>query len=282
MSLLNWRTTILAGALALTAGAASAQSSGGGIQPQAGIPSMQMPGALQGVGFEQRLNETLPLDLMFADEDGRQVRLGEYFNRRPVVLAFVYYECPMLCSQVMNGITSALTALDERVGADFEVVAVSFDPRETPMLAAAKKKSYVDRYNRDGAEHGFHFLTGSEASIKALTAAAGFKYAWDEQTQQFAHASGFAVATPAGKLSRYFFGIEYAPRDIKFALIESSAGRVGSLVDQILLYCYHYDAGTGSYSFVAMKAVQLGGAFTLLALVGFVVVAIRREHRAGH
>jgi len=282
MYLVNWRTTVLASALALTTAAVSAQSSDGGVRPQSGIPSAQMPGALQGVEFEQRLNETLPLDLTFVDEDGREVRLGEYFNRRPVVLAFVYYECPMLCSQVMNGVTSALTALDERVGADFEVVAVSFDPRETPIMAAAKKKSYVDRYNRDGSERGFHFLTGSEASIKALTAAAGFKYAWDQETQQFAHASGFVVATPAGKLSRYFFGIEYAPRDVKFALIESSAGRVGSLVDQVLLYCYHYDPKTGSYSFVAMKAVQLGGAFTLLALVGFVVVAIRREHRVGH
>jgi protein SCO1/2 len=282
MSLVNWRTTVLASAMALASAVVSAQSSSGGLQPQPGVPSSQMPGALQDVGFEQRLNETLPLDLVFRDEDNREVRLGEYFDRRPVVLAFVYYECPMLCSQVMNGVTSALTALDERVGSDFEVVAVSFDPRETPMMAAAKKKSYVDRYNRANAAHGFHFLTGSEASIKALTAAAGFKYAWDDQTQQFAHASGFVVATPEGKLSRYFFGIEYAPRDVKFALIESSAGRVGSLVDQVLLYCYHYDPKTGSYSFVAMKAVQLGGAFTLLALVGFVVVAIRREHRVGH
>jgi protein SCO1/2 len=188
----------------------------------------------------------------------------------------------MLCSQVLNGLTSALVALVETAGNDYEVVAVSFDPRDTAAAAAAKKKSYLDRYNRSGSERGFHFLTGSEASVKALTAAAGFKYAWDEKTQQFAHASGFVVATPQGKLSRYFFGIEYAPRDLKFALIESSAGRVGSLVDQLLLYCYHYDPKTGSYSFVAMKAIQLGGALTLLALVGFVVVAIRREHRVGH
>lgn len=282
MALVNWRTAVLAGAVALGPAVVSAQSSGGGVRPQPGIPSSQMVGALQEVGFEQRLNETLPLDLMFKDEDGRDVRLGDYFNRRPVVLAFVYYECPMLCSQVMNGVTSALTALDERAAADFEVVAVSFDPRETPIMAAAKKKSYVDRYNRAGADRGFHFLTGSEASIKALTAAAGFRYAWDDQTQQFAHASGFVVATPAGKLSRYFFGIEYAPRDVKFALIESSAGRVGSLVDQVLLYCYHYDPKTGSYSFVAMKAVQVGGAFTLLAMAGFVIVAIRRDYRVGH
>lgn len=277
---IGW-TAVLAGVMTLGSVLVSAQG-GGGLAPQGGLPSSQMPGALQNVEFVQRLNEPLPLDLRFADEDGREVALGTYFERRPVVLAFVYYECPMLCSQVLNGITSALSALDERAGSDYEVVAVSFDPRDTPVAAAAKKKAYVDRYNRSGSEQGFHFLTGSEASVRALADAAGFKYAWDEETQQFAHASGFVVATPAGTLSRYFFGIEYAPRDLKFALIESSAGRVGSLVDQVLLYCYHYDPKTGSYSFVAMKAIQLGGALTLLALAGFVVVAIRREQRAGH
>lgn len=281
-TLVKLRAVVVASILALTAAVVSAQTGGEGMRPQAGIPSSQMPGALEGVEFEQRLNTALPLDLAFLDESGREVKLGDYFVRRPVVLTFVYYECAMLCSQVMNGVTSALSALDETAGRDFEVVAVSFDPRDTPMAAAAKKKAYVDRYGRQGAEQGFHFLTGSEASIKALTDAAGFKYAWDEETQQFAHASGFVVATPDGTLSRYFFGIEYAPRDIKFALVESSAGRVGSLVDQVLLYCYHYDPKTGSYSFVAMKAVRVGGAFTLLALAGFVVVALRREHRAGH
>ena len=279
--LVNGSVAVLAGVMTLVSAVVSAQS-GGGIRPQPGVPSSQMPDELRSVEFVQRLNEPLPLDLAFTDEDGRPVRLGDYFSRKPVVLAFVYYDCTMLCSQVLNGVASALVALDETAGRDFEVLAVSFDPRDTPIAAAAKKKSYVDRYNRAGAERGFHFLTGSDASIKALTEAAGFKYAWDEKTQQFAHASGFVVATPQGKLSRYFFGIEYAPRDLKFALIESSAGRVGNLVDQVLLYCYHYDPKTGSYSFVAMKAVQLGGAFTLLALVGFVVVALRREHRAGH
>jgi protein SCO1/2 len=275
------RTAVLAGAMALISAVVSAQGAEG-LRATPGVPSSQMPVELQQVEFAQRLNETLPLDLMFTDESGRSVALGEYFSRRPVILAFVYYDCPMLCSQVMNGVTSALVALDETAGRDYEVVAVSFDPRDTPIAAAAKKKSYVDRYGRFGAADGFHFLTGSESSVKALTEAAGFKYAWDEKTQQFAHASGFVVATPQGRLSRYFFGIEYAPRDLKFALIESSAGRVGNLIDQVLLYCYHYDPATGSYSFVAMKAVQMGGALTLLALVGFVVVALRREHRAGH
>jgi protein SCO1/2 len=279
--LVSGRAAVLVSVMTLVSGVVSAQE-GGGLRPQPGLPSSQMPVVLQNVEFAQRLNERLPLDLAFVDEDGRQVRLGDYFSRKPVVLAFVYYECPMLCSQVLNGVTSALAALDEAVGRDFEVVAVSFDPRDTPIAAAAKKKSYVDRYNRLGSERGFHFLTGSEASVKALTAAAGFKYAWDEETQQFAHASGFVVATPQGTLSRYFFGIEYAPRDVKFALVESSAGRVGSVVDQVLLYCYHYDPKTGSYSFVALKAVQLGGALTLLALGGFVFVAIRREHRVGY
>ncbi len=274
--------TAIVSALLLAAGVVSAQTGGQGVQPQTGLPSSVMPGELAEVEFEQRLNAQLPLDTPFVDEDGRAVTLGDYFSRRPVVLTFVYYDCPMLCSQVLNGVTSALTSLDESVGRDFEVVAVSFDPRDTPLAAQAKKQSYVDRYNRAGAAAGFHFLTGTEASVRALTDAVGFKFAWDEATKQFAHASGFVVATPDGRLSRYFYGIEYAPRDLKFALIESSAGRVGSLVDQVLLYCYHYDPKTGSYSFVAMKAVRLGGAFTLLALVGFVVVAIRREHRAGH
>jgi protein SCO1 len=275
------RTAVLASAMALVAAVVSAQD-GQGLQPQTGVPSSQMPVELRNVEFVQRLSEQLPLDLPFIDEDGQVVPLRQYFARKPVVLAFVYYECPMLCSQVLNGMTSALATLDETAGRDYEVVAVSFDPRDTPVAAAAKKKSYLDRYKRPGSERGFHFLTGSEASVKALTAAAGFKYEWDEATQQYAHASGLVIATPQGTLSRYFFGIEYAPRDLKFALIESSAGRVGSLVDQVLLYCYHYDPKTGSYSFVAMKVVQLGGALTLLALVGFVVVAIRREHRVGY
>lgn len=254
----------------------------GGLQERPSAPSTVVPGPLTNVGFEQRLNEQLPLDLTFRDEDGRTVRLGDYFGKRPVILAFVYYECPMLCTQILNGLTSTLTVMSEQVGDEFEVVTVSFDPRETPVLASAKKKAYLDRYDRDGAGTGWHFLTGDEPSIAALTEAAGFSYAWDEQSQQFAHASGIVVLTPDGRLARYFFGIEYAPRDVKFALLESSAGRIGTLADNLLLYCYHYDPATGSYAFVAMNAVRLGGAVTLVALMGFVVVAIRRERRAGY
>jgi protein SCO1/2 len=258
----------------------SGQSDVPGVNPKPGIPSSQMPSVLSKVSFDQRLDELLPLALPFKDESGRSVRLGDYFGVRPVVLAFVYYECPMLCTQVLNGLTTALTVLEETVGRDFDVVAVSFDPRETPALASGKKKSHLDRYGRPESAAGWHFLTGSESSIREVTEAAGFHYVWDDETQQFAHPSGIIVATREGKMSRYFFGIEYAARDVKFALMESSAGRIGNAIDQLLLYCYHYDPTTGRYGFVAMGAVRLGGAMTVLALVGFIVVSIRREGRA--
>ena len=266
--------------IALAAAAAGAQSNVPGVNPPATVPSSQMPAVLSDVRFDQRLNEQLPLDARFKDEEGRDVTLGDYFGRKPVVLAFVYYECPMLCTQVLNGLTTSLTILEETVGREFDVVAISFDARETPALANGKKKSHLDRYKRPESAAGWHFLTGDEASIKAVTSAAGFSYVWDEKTQQFAHPSGIIVATPDGKLSRYFFGIEYAPRDVKFALVESSAGKIGNAIDQLLLYCYHYDPATGSYGFVAMGAVRVGGAITVLALVGFVVLSIRRDMRA--
>jgi protein SCO1/2 len=262
--------------LAVVVGA-FAQDGAHGVRPEPGTPASQMPGILKNVSFDQRLNEPLPLDTTLKDEDGRIVTLGEYFGRKPVVLAFAYYECPMLCTQVLNGLASALTVLTESVSKDFEVVVLSFDSRETPALAAGKKKAYVDRYGRPGTESGWHFLTGDDASIRRVTDAAGFHYAWDDKTQQFAHPSGIVVATPEGQLSRYFFGIEYAPRDLKFALMESSAGRIGSAIDKLVLYCYHYDPATGSYGFVAMNAVRAGGAVTLFALIGFIVVSLRRD-----
>ena len=262
--------------LMLVSGVVSAQGEAPGLRPPQAPPSSQMPEPLRKVAFEQRLNEPLPLELPFKDENGRAVKLGDYFGRKPVVLAFVYYECPMLCTQVLNGLESALRVLNESAGKEFDVVTVSFDARETPALAAGKKRAYLDRYQRAGAEQGWHFLTGDQASIDALTKAAGFSFYWDEPTQQFAHASGIVVATPAGKLSRYFLGIDYSPRDVKFALMESSKERIGSLADQLLLYCYHYDPATGNYGFVAMRAVRVGGAVTLMALVGFVLVSLRR------
>jgi len=266
--------------IVLMSAVVSAQGEAPGVRPDPGMPSNQVPAALSKVSFEQRLNEQLPLDLQFKDESGRTVKLGEYFGRKPVVLTFVYYDCPMLCTQVLNGLESALGVLNESIGKEFDVVTVSFDPKETPVLASGKKKAYLERYKRPEAEQGWHFLTGGQASIEALTKAAGFNYSWDEASHQFAHPSGIVVATPAGKLSRYFFGIDYSPRDVKFALIESSNEKIGTLAERLLLYCYHYDPAAGNYGLMAMRAVRLGGAVTLVALFGFVFVSIRRDHGA--
>jgi len=266
--------------IGLMSGIVSAQGNGPGLRPDPGMPSTQTPTALSKVSFEQRLNEQLPLDLPFKNEAGQAVKLGDYFGRKPVILTFVYYECPMLCTEVLNGLESSLRVLNETVGKEFDVVTVSFDPTETPVLAAGKKKAYLDRYQRPEAEQGWHFLTGDQASIDALTQAAGFNYFWDEASHQFAHASGIIVATPTGRVSRYFMGLDYSPRDVKFALIESSNEKIGTLADRLLLYCYHYDPAKGNYGFVAMRAVRIGGAATILALVGFVLVSIRRDQKA--
>jgi protein SCO1/2 len=273
------RSAVVMAAMAATT--LAAQSDIPGVNPAPGMPAGKMPGILADVRFDQRLNQQLPLDTPLTDESGRPVRLGDYFGRKPVVLAFVYYECPMLCTQVLNGLTTSLSVLEETVGREFDVVAISFDARETAVLADGKKKAHLDRYKRPESANGWHFLTGGEAAIRAVTGAAGFNYAWDDRTQQFAHPSGILVATPEGRIARYFFGIDYAARDIKFALIEASAGRIGNAIDQLLLYCYHYDPATGSYGFVAMTAVRVAGAMTLLALASFVIVSIRREQRAG-
>lgn len=279
------RYVIAPAALAVMAGVSVlAQGNAPGLRPEAGPPSNAMPSALQQVKFDQKLDAQLPMDATFKDDTGRTVRLGDYFGQRPVVLAFVYYECPMLCNQILNGLVSGVGVLDQTVGTDFDVVAISFDARETPTQAAAKKATYLDRYQRPGSEGGWHFLTGDEETIKRVTDTAGFQFAWDAATQQFAHASGIIVTTPEGKLSRYLFGIEYPPRDLKFALMESSAGKIGSVVDQVLLYCYHYEPATGSYSLVAMNAVRMGGVVTMVALLGFVAISLRRDNRAqaGH
>ena len=221
----------------------------------------------------------MPLDTAFTDEHGQTVRLGQYFGSKPVVLAFVYYSCPMLCTQVLNAMTSTLGVLSLDAGKDFEVALVGFDPRETPAQAAAKKAGELERYKRPDAEAGWHFLTGSEASIKQVTSAAGFRYAWDEQTKQFAHPTGIIIVTPDGRPARYLFGIEYGPRDLRFAIVDASAGRVGSAVDALLLYCYHYDPMTGRYGLVVMRAMRIAGAATVLALGTCIVVMIRREKR---
>ena len=237
------------------------------------------PPMLRDVGIEQRLGQTLPLDALFADELGRPVRLGQYFGRRPVVLVLAYYNCPMLCTQVFNGLVSALRVVSFDAGKEFDVVAVSFDPRDKPRDAAAKKKAYLDEYRRPGAGAGWHFLTGGTASIERVTKAAGFRYRYDEATGQFAHAAAVYVATPDGRLSRYFYGIEYGPRDLRLALVEASDRRIGSPVDQILLFCYHYDPKLARYSAAILSVVRMGGVAAVLALSTFLTVMWRRDHR---
>lgn len=238
-----------------------------------------LPPALRDVGIDQRLNEQAPLDLVFTNEAGEPVRLGDFFSNRPVILTLVYYECPMLCTQVLNGLTGSLKSLSFDIGNEFQVVTVSFDPKETAELAARKKQSYLGRYERPTAEYGWHFLTGDQESINRLTSAVGFRYSFDAQTNQFAHASGIMVLTPDGRISRYFYGIEYAPRDLKLALVESSGGKIGSPVDQVLLFCYHYDPTTGKYGLAVMNVIRAAGAVTIIGLIALIFIMKRRNLR---
>ena len=240
-------------------------------------PRPATPGVLQEIGFDQRLGESVPLDLAFSDETGRSVKLSDYFGKKPVVLSLVYYQCPMLCTISLNGLAGALEVLSFVPGQEFEVVTVSFDPVETPVLAAAKKKAYMARYKRPEAHAGWHFLTGSKESVEALTRAVGFRYVWDEATKQFAHPAGLLVLTPEGKISHYLFGVEYAPKDLRLALVDAAKGRIGNLADQLLLYCYQYDPQTGRYSASILNVVRLGGALTVLGLGAFILTATRKR-----
>jgi protein SCO1/2 len=251
----------------------------GPMRNEANAQPQGLPPDLREVRIEQRLNNQVPLDLQFRDEAGRTVQLKEYFGAKPVVLALVYYECPMLCNQVLNGLLGSLKMQSLEIGKDYNVVTVSFDPRETAELAAKKKATYLQRLQRPGAEQGWHFLTGDQDSIKQLADAVGFHYKYDEATKQFAHASAIMVLTPQGRLSHYFYGIEYAPKDLRLALVESSAGKIGSPVDQLLLYCYHYDPTTGKYGAVIMNIMRLGGVVTLLG-IGALLLFLKRPQWA--
>jgi protein SCO1/2 len=250
-----------------------------GYKREPGMTSSQVPPALREIGFDQNIDQRVPLDVTFRDERGATVRLGDYFGKRPVVLVFAYYDCPMLCTQVINGLSSALGVLSLTPGQDFEIVTVSFNPADTPASASAKKAMYLERYKREGADTSWHFLTGDPPSIERLTKAAGFRYVWDATTKQFAHPSGIIVLTADGRLARYLFGIEYGPRDLRYAIVEASDGRVGNAADALLLYCYHYDPMSGRYGFVVMRALRLAGIVTVLALGGFVFLMLRREKR---
>ena len=251
-----------------------------GERGEQGLASSVTPPQLVEVTFRQRLDELLPLDATFKDESGRTVALGDYFGRRPVVLAFVYYECPMLCTQVMNGLSSALKVMPFRAGEEFEVVLISFDPRETPAIAAEKEQEHLEYWSAEQDAAAWHLLTGDEATIQRVTSAAGFSYRWDEATGQFAHVSGVLVVTPDGRLSRYFYGVEYSPKELRMALVESGEGRIGSAIDELLLYCFHYDPASGRYGVVVMNLIRLGGVITMLFVGGFILLMRRREARA--
>ena len=270
---------VLSAMLMAPAGAAAQYGSAPGANT-AGEPSAATPGVLARVGIDQKLNQQIPLDLVFTDETGREVKLGEFFGKRPVILALVYYECPMLCTQVLNGIATALSVLDFNVGREFDVVAVSINPREGPGLASQKKAAYVERYKRPGTEGGWHFLTGRQESITQLAQAVGFRYEYDDTTKQFAHGAGIEVLTPQGVISKYFYGIEFSSRDLKFGLMEASNERIGTVIDQALLLCYHYDPATGQYGTIAITLVRVGGIATIVAFLSFLFVSLRRERAA--
>lgn len=241
-----------------------------------------LPDALKKVGIEQKLGDQLPLETELKDEDGNPVKLGNYFNTgRPVILALVYYECPMLCNQVLNGLTGSLKGMSFEAGREFDVVAISFNARENekPDLAKNKKASYMERYGHPGAEKGWHFLTGTQESIDAVTKAAGFSYYWDDKSSQFAHAAAIMIVTPSGKLSRYFYGIDYAPKDVKFGIMESAESKVGNRAEQLLLYCYHYDPATGKYGLAILNVIRLGGIATLIGLGAMIFVFWRRNKK---
>ena len=241
-----------------------------------------LPDALKKIGIEQKLGAQMPLGTEFKDESGRTVRLGEFFNKgRPVILAFVYYECPMLCNEVLNGLTGSLKGISLDAGQDFDVVAISFDSRENekPDLARNKKESYMKRYGRPGTEDGWHFLTGSQQAIDAATGAAGFGYKWDEKSNQFAHAGGIMITTPDGKLSRYFYGIDYSPKDVKFGVMESADSRIGNAAEQLLLYCYHYDPATGKYGLAILSVMRVVSVLMLLGMGAVGLVFWRRNKK---
>lgn len=239
--------------------------------------SSQKPSILDQVGIDQRLNQQIPLELEFIDENGQPVHLQQYFGEKPVVLTLVYYQCPMLCSQVLNGLTSSLNVLKFNVGREFNVVTVSFDPRDTPATASDTKKRFLQRYRRPGSEQGWHFLTGKKDQIDALAQAVGFRYAWDPEIQQYAHASGIMLLTPDGHVAQYYYGIEYAPRDLKLGIIQTSQGKIGSLVDQMLLYCYHYDPSRGKYGAAIFNILRISALASVLVLGGFMFLMFRRD-----
>jgi protein SCO1 len=255
-----------------------------GVAAQLASDPMQSVGVrpelLKQVGIDQKLNQTIPLNLTFRDENGKTVELGQFFGQKPVILTLVYYNCPMLCTQVLNGVESGLKELPTDIGKQFDVVTVSIDPTESHVLARVKQEMYTGMYGRPGAAQGWHFLTGDEPQIRQLADAVGFRYAYDPDTKQFAHVSAIMLLTPEGKISRYFYGIQYPSRDLRLGLVEASEGKIGTPVDQVLLFCYHYDPATGKYGLLISRVIQAGGALTVLILGVLVLILFRGEHYA--
>jgi protein SCO1/2 len=250
------------------------------LQPGENVPNVR-PAILERVGIDQHLGQQVPLDLAFTDENGQAIKLRQYFGSKPVILELVYFKCPMLCSEVQAGLTGALNGIVRfNVGRDFDVLTVSFDPRDTAEDAARDKKVYLSRYRRAGSEQGWHYLTGRQDQIGALADAVGFHYVWDPKAQQFAHASGIMLLTPDGRVAQYYYGIEYMPRDIQLGLIEASKGKIGTLADQIMLYCFHYDPTQGRYGAAIFNILRITAALTVLVLGGFMFIMFRRDIRA--
>jgi protein SCO1 len=235
-------------------------------------PANVRPPRLENVGIEQHLDAQVPPGLIFRDENGQTVKLGDYFGKKPLILNLVYYDCTMLCGEALAGLTGAMRLVKFDMGKEFEVVTVSFDPRETPEIAAAKKKDYLKRYGRPDAAAGWHFLTGPAESINALTKAVGFQYQFDPKINQFAHATAIMVLTPEGRISRYFYGVDFPPKDLRMGLVEASQGKIGNAVDQVLLYCYHYDPATGKYGAIITNILRLAAGATILILGGFLLI----------
>jgi protein SCO1/2 len=275
----NWeRAWVLAAILASAVGVYPSVVAAQFTDPMQGIGVR--PELLKEVGVDQKLNDSVPLGLTFRDEHGRTVELAQFFGSKPVILSLVYYNCPMLCTQVLNGLDRSLQLIPMEIGKDFNVVTVSIDPTERPVLAEAKQAMYAGMYGRPGAVQGWHFLTGDLPQIKQLADSVGFRYAYDPDSKQYAHASAIMLLTPDGKISRYFYGITYPARDLRLGLDEASQGRIGSPVDQVLLFCYHYDPHTGKYGLIVSRVLQLSGLLTMLIGGIFLVVLFRGENHA--
>ncbi len=249
------------------------------LAPAGAAAQTSQPSILRDVGIDQKLNAQVPLDLQFRNEAGKTVQLSDYVRDKPVILTLVYYRCPMLCTLVLNGLVRTLKPLGFTVGREFDVVTVSFDPREGPELAAAKKENYVQSYGRPEAAEGWHFLVGDNEAVTQLAEAVGFRYAYDPATDQFAHASAVIVLTPQGRVSKYFYGIEYSTNDLRLGLTEASQNKIGSLAEQVLLFCYHYDPTTGKYGLAIMNIIRALGVLTVLGLGSFVFFSLRRDRR---